>query len=72
MVSCVLCLLKKGFLRAEIYNHDHDKTSSTVKSSFHGISISIFQQLNGYQSPVKFKIDPSLTHQTDSSNKENC
>ena len=52
--------LKKGlFTLAAIDNIDHNPTSSTATSSFHGTSISLFQQVEENNFPIPFRLDYS-------------
>ena len=58
----LVCLptLKEGlFTTAAIDNIDHNPSSSTAKSSFHGISISIFQYTDESDPPMQFSYDPT-------------
>ena len=52
--------LKEGlFTTAAIDNIDHNPSSSTAKSSFHGTSISIFQYTDESDPPMQFSHDPT-------------
>ena len=52
--------LKEGlFTTAAIDNIDHNPSSSTAESSFHGTSISIFQYTDESDPPMQFSYDPT-------------